>query len=68
EMIRDNALLASGMLGKTIGGPSVKPYQPDGLWSVNGGQYTTGIRDHCRGVFRLRYKKRTTIYEPYCIC
>ncbi|SHM30431.1 Planctomycete cytochrome C [Cyclobacterium lianum] len=40
EMIRDNALMAGGMLGKTIGGPSVKPYQPDGLWSVNGGQYT----------------------------
>lgn len=32
EMIRDNALSASGLLVKTIGGPSVKPYQPAGLW------------------------------------
>lgn len=39
EMIRDNALLASGLLSKTIGGPSVKPYQPEGLWRVNGGNY-----------------------------
>ena len=32
EMIRDSALAASGLLVPTIGGPSVKPYQPDGLW------------------------------------
>ena len=32
EVIRDNALSASGLLVTTIGGPSVKPYQPDGLW------------------------------------
>jgi hypothetical protein len=32
EMIRDNALAASGLLVKTIGGPSVRPYQPPGLW------------------------------------
>jgi len=32
EMIRDNALAASGLLSKTIGGESVKPYQPKGLW------------------------------------
>ncbi len=32
EMIRDNALKASGLLAAEIGGPSVKPYQPDGLW------------------------------------
>ncbi len=55
EMIRDNALLASGMLGKTIGGPSVKPYQPDGLWSVNGGQYTedTGENLFRRSIYTL---------------
>lgn len=33
EFVRDNALEASGLLVKTIGGPSVKPYQPDGLWN-----------------------------------
>jgi len=32
EMIRDNALTASGLLNNQIGGPSVKPYQPPGLW------------------------------------
>jgi hypothetical protein len=32
EFIRDNALASSGLLVPTIGGPSVKPYQPPGLW------------------------------------
>ena len=33
EVIRDNALLTSGLLRQTVGGPSVKPYQPPGYWS-----------------------------------
>jgi hypothetical protein len=33
EFIRDNALAASGLLTPRIGGPSVKPYQPGGLWN-----------------------------------
>jgi len=39
EMIRDHALAISGLLDTTIGGPSVKPYQPDGLWAevIGGG-------------------------------
>lgn len=32
EMIRDNALATSGLLVNHIGGESVKPYQPEGLW------------------------------------
>ncbi len=32
EMLRDYALAASGILTEKIGGPSVKPYQPDGVW------------------------------------
>lgn len=32
ELIRDNALVVSGLLVHKIGGPSVKPYQPDGYW------------------------------------
>jgi hypothetical protein len=32
EMVRDQALAASGLLKQTIGGPSVFPYQPDGIW------------------------------------
>ena len=33
EMLRDQALAASGLLVRKIGGESVKPYQPHGLWS-----------------------------------
>jgi hypothetical protein len=36
EQIRDGALAASGLLNRTIGGPSVKPYQPAGLWEQSG--------------------------------
>ena len=32
ELIRDNALAVSGLLTTDIGGPSVYPYQPPGLW------------------------------------
>ncbi|WP_025762418.1 DUF1553 domain-containing protein [Dyadobacter tibetensis] len=32
EMIRDNALAISGLLVKSLGGPSVYPYQPEGIW------------------------------------
>ena len=34
EMVRDYALAASGLLVPTIGGPSVKPYQPEGIWET----------------------------------
>ena len=36
EMIRDQALAASGLLVPEIGGPSVKPYQPPGVWFAVG--------------------------------
>jgi hypothetical protein len=36
EQIRDNALSVSGLLSRRIGGPSVRPYQPDGLWEEAG--------------------------------
>ena len=32
ELIRDQALFVSGLLVERFGGPSVKPYQPHGLW------------------------------------
>src|SRR2546425_1197719 len=32
EMVRDNALATSGLLSTKIGGPSVFPYQPEGVW------------------------------------
>ncbi len=32
EVIRDNALAAAGLLTEKIGGPPVRPYQPEGVW------------------------------------
>ncbi|WP_152286732.1 DUF1553 domain-containing protein [Flavicella marina] len=49
EMLRDNALFASGLLDDKIGGESVRPYQPEGLWKVNGGTY---VRDGLEGLYR----------------
>jgi hypothetical protein len=34
EMVRDQALAVSGLLSRTLGGPSVYPPQPDGLWQA----------------------------------
>ncbi|MDQ4140115.1 MAG: DUF1553 domain-containing protein, partial [Bacteroidota bacterium] len=34
EMIRDNALTASGLLSRKVGGKSVFPYQPAGIWEA----------------------------------
>ncbi len=66
EMIRDQALLVSGQLVEQLGGPSVKPYQPDGLWNdlVNGGKYVpdTGASLYRRSLYT--YWKRT-IAPPF---
>ncbi|HTL55705.1 MAG TPA: DUF1553 domain-containing protein [Candidatus Limnocylindrales bacterium] len=51
EEIRDNALAVSGLLSTKIGGPSVKPYQPEGLWEEAG----TGkhyVQDKGEGLYR----------------
>ena len=49
EMIRDNALAASGLLVDSIGGPSVYPYQPKGIWKTlatrNATEYIQGEGD-----------------------
>ncbi len=34
EMVRDYALAASGLLAGKLGGPSARPYQPDGVWEA----------------------------------
>ena len=44
-MIRDNALAASGLLNRQIGGRSVKPYQPEGLWAINNTRYVPDTGD-----------------------
>lgn len=54
EMIRDNVLAASGLLNTEIGGPSVKPYQPDGLWAetTSGVGLTKYIPDDGQSMYR----------------
>ncbi len=34
ELVKDLVLASSDLLNRTIGGPSIKPYQPDGLWEL----------------------------------
>ncbi len=62
EMLRDNALAASGLLVNKIGGPSVKPYQPPGLWKINGAAYQqdTGENLYRRSLYTIW--KRTVPY------
>jgi len=60
EMIRDQALFASGLLVERLGGPSVKPYQPPGLWKeLTGSDYTpdTGLNLYRRSLYT--FWKRT---------
>ena len=61
EMLRDQALFASGLLHEALGGPSVKPWQPDGLWGDAGqsGNYVAsqGTDAHRRSLYT--YRKRT---------
>ncbi|HLX90985.1 MAG TPA: PSD1 and planctomycete cytochrome C domain-containing protein [Puia sp.] len=55
EFIRDLVLSSSGLLNKTIGGPSVKPYQPPGLWesATSGrGVLATYVQDHGDSLYR----------------
>jgi len=62
EALRDQALAASGLLVEKLGGPSVKPWQPPGLYEDAGatGAYTpdTGDNAHRRSLYTFR--KRTS--------
>ena len=65
EMIRDQALAVSGLLVEKLGGPSVKPYQPAGLWQELAGG--TGYKpDTGEGLYRrsLYTYWRRTIAPP----
>ncbi|MEI7956743.1 MAG: DUF1553 domain-containing protein, partial [Verrucomicrobiota bacterium] len=62
EAIRDQALLAAGLLVEKSGGPSVKPWQPAGIWSeagASGGDYQPDAGEglHRRSLYTFR--KRT---------
>ena len=39
ELLRDLILTASGLINDSIGGNSIKAYQPEGLWDINGASY-----------------------------
>ncbi len=60
EMLRDQALFAGGLLTEKTGGPSVRPYQPDGLWDVaSGGAYNMGKGADLHRRSLYTYWKRT---------
>ncbi|RCH56051.1 hypothetical protein DJ568_04700 [Mucilaginibacter hurinus] len=55
EFVRDIVLESSGLLVKKIGGPSVKPYQPPGLWEAatsGRGLLTDYVQDHDEKLYR----------------
>jgi len=55
EFVRDLVLSSSGLLVRTIGGPSVKPYQPKGLWEAatsGRGVLATYKQDHGDSLYR----------------
>lgn len=64
EQIRDQALQVSGLLSKKMYGPSVMPYQPEGLWQVvyNGANWATspGEDQYRRALYT--YWRRTNPY------
>ena len=64
EMVRDQALASSGLLTRRIGGPSVMPPQPAGVWRTvySGNQWrnATGPDRYRRGLYT--YLKRTSPY------
>lgn len=63
EAVRDNALAVSGLLVPKIGGPSVMPYQPEGLWEeLAGGAFEIYTQGHGDDLYRRSlyvYRKRT---------
>jgi Protein of unknown function (DUF1553)/Protein of unknown function (DUF1549)/Planctomycete cytochrome C len=64
EIVRDNALAIAGLLTNRIGGPSVKPYQPTGLWEELAGGAGEGpyVQDKGPSLYARSlyvYRKRT---------
>ena len=67
EMIRDCALKASGLLSEKLGGPSVYPDQPDGIWNTpyndQSWQSSKGEDRYRRGLYT--FWKRTSPYPSF---
>ncbi len=51
-MLRDQALALSGLLNPKLGGPSVKPYQPEGIWEEATFGKKTYVQDHGDSLYR----------------
>jgi len=65
EFVRDNALAVSGLLNAKIGGPSVKPYQPPGIWDGTDAKYE---QDHGDALYRRGmyvFWRRSAHYPPF---
>ncbi|MDQ3652395.1 MAG: DUF1553 domain-containing protein, partial [Acidobacteriota bacterium] len=64
EMIRDVALAASGLLNRKVGGASVFPFQPEGIWSIpynsDKWQISDGSDRHRRALYT--FWRRTSPY------
>src|SRR5262249_26112705 len=60
DIVRDQVLAIAGLLVNKIGGPSVKPYQPEGLWNEigGGGAY---VQDHGDNLYR---RSLYTVWRP----
>jgi len=67
ETVRDIALQASGLLSPKIGGPSVFPYQPDGIWtqlySADKWETSQGENKYRRGLYT--FWRRTSTYPSF---
>jgi Protein of unknown function (DUF1553) len=67
EMVRDQALIASGLLSDTMGGPPVMPPQPQGVWNsvYNDSKWVdaTGSNRYRRAIYT--YIKRTSGYPSF---
>jgi hypothetical protein len=63
EMIRDNILVSSGLFVNKIGGPSVKPYQPPGLWNeLTGGSTSNSLKRYIMSKEGNQYRRSLYTY------
>jgi hypothetical protein len=67
ELVRDNALAVSGLLKRQLSGPSVFPYQPEGIWfnPYSGDRWvmSAGGDQHRRGLYT--FWRRTAPYAAF---
>jgi hypothetical protein len=62
-MIRDNLLVSSGLFVDKIGGPSVKPYQPPGLWDeLTGGSTSNSLKRYIMSTDGNQFRRSLYTY------